>query len=185
MIWRKLLRKFSVPRTFWWVCGITCLLIGGVWIRFAVLSAEYHHRGMKALSSGNTVDAVAWFQKGASQKAPLLGAHDRSMAQLQSIRKQAKLDGDADLERMTDLAIFSARFQRGTGSMGPAATVRMPGPGMRVLAGILFLGFICSVFGLIFMGFTPEPAIRLSRARLFGVLCILFFVAWAFAVRHA
>lgn len=183
MIWPRLRSFFVTHRR--WIVGVpaTILVVGAlVYGRFAFLSREYAARAGRALDRGDVPEAVAWLQKAASIELPGLGWHEEARARLRRIR-----DGHAathpEWSRMAELALGPSGVAR-QGAAGDARPPR-PDPLWRCFSGVAFAAFVGCVFLLIFRGFTPELALRLPQARLWGAGSIVFFTAWAFLIRYA
>jgi len=177
VIWPRLRSLLSSHRR--WLVGVPAavfVLLLLVYGRFAFLSREYASRADRALDRGDVPEAVAQLQKAASIELPGLGWHEEARTRLRRIR-----DGHGvthpEWSRMAEIALGTS----------PAKEARPPGPDplRRFFSGVAFAAFVGCVFLLIFRGFTPELALRLPQARLWGAGSIVFFTAWAFLIRYA
>ena len=176
MIWRRVSTFVSQHRR--WFIGVPAVvLVAGLMVcaRFAWLSHEYYQRGAAAMGRDDVAEAVAWFQKSAAIRLPLLGWHEDARERLSSIREAHATD-HPEWSRMAGIAL---------GPEGPTADRVTPDAGLRFLSSFCFIAFLGSMFLLIFQGFSRELTLRLPQARLFGAGSIVFFAAWAFLVRYA
>lgn len=177
MIWPRL-RSLLVSHRRWLVGVPAVILVAGVLVygRFAFLSREYASRAGRALSRGDVPEAVAQLQKAASIELPGLGWHEEARARLRRLRDDHAVS-HPEWSRMAGIAL-------GSTPVGEARPPR-PDPLWRFFSGVAFAAFLGCVLLLIFRGFTPELALRLPQARLWGAGSIVFFTAWAFLIRYA
>lgn len=179
MIWHK----FPVPsrRTKTW-CFVLCLLfvvLGLLYARMAFLCHDALTRGEKAAATKDVPLSIVWFGKAASFSLPFFEWDDQAQEHLSDITHNP--DIPPTYARMARLALAAAQKTAPDGM----SLLRPRRPWLAITSSLLFLVFLSSMVGLMFLGFTSQMELRPAPARFWGTLAIVSFSLWAIAVHAA